>query len=157
MPLRRKRKPISISPRHSSVESGGDDEEVQQVLSGETEPPTIPAVVTTGGTTGSTSTATTTTGPTSTATTTTSPTATSASASLPKKRRGSGFISEEDEEKMIEWLQENRFIYDMKSKQYKDKSGKTTAWQEQADKLGFEGKLKFILNCLFFVFILLKR
>ena len=58
---------------------------------------------------------------------------------------------------MIEWLQENRFIYDMKSKQYKDKSGKTTVWQEQADKLGFEGKLKFILNCLFFVFILLKR
>ena len=58
---------------------------------------------------------------------------------------------------MIEWLQENRFIYDMKSKQYKDKSGKTTAWQEQADTLGFEGKLKFILNCLFFLFILLKR
>ena len=141
----RKRKPISISPRHSSVQPG-DDEEVQQVLSGETEPPTIPTVVTTGGTIGSTSTA----------TTTTSSTATSASASLHKKRRGSGFISEEDEEKMIEWLQENRFIYDMKSKPYKDKSGKTTAWQEQADKLGFEGKLKFIFNCLFFVFILLK-
>ena len=154
----RKRKPISISPRHSSVQSGGDDEEVQQVLSGETEPPTIPAVVTTGGTTGSTSTATTTTGPTSTATTTTSSTAILLPLLLcPRYVGGSGFISEEDEEKMIEWLQENRFIYDMKSKQYKDKSGKTTAWQEQADTLGFEGKLKFILNCLFFLFILLKR
>jgi hypothetical protein len=103
----RKRKPISISPIHSFVESGGDDEEVQQVLSGETEPPTIPAVVTTGGTTGSTSTATTTTGPTSTASTTTSSTATSASASLPKKRRGSGFISEAELTDREKWILDN--------------------------------------------------
>ena len=150
----RKRKPISISPMHSSAEESGDGEpleEVQQVHSGETEPVTIPAVVTTGGTTGPTSTATTTTPTASTST------ATSASASLPKKPRSSGFLSEEDEDKMIEWLQENRFIYDMKSKQYKDKSGKTTAWQAQADNLGFEGKLKFILNCLLFVFIPFQR
>ncbi|CAC5401654.1 unnamed protein product [Mytilus coruscus] len=46
---------------------------------------------------------------------------------------------EGDEDKMIELLQENRFIYDLKSKQYKDKSAKTTAWQAQADNLGFEG------------------
>ena len=153
----RKRKPVHISPMamHSSAESGDGEpvEEVQQVHSGETEPVTIPAVVTTGGTTGPTSTATTTTPTASTST------ATSASASLPKKPRSSGFLSEEDEDKMIEWLRENRFIYDMKSKQYKDKSGKTTAWQAQpqADNLGFEGKLKFILNCLLFVFIPFQR
>ena len=148
----RKRKAITISPMHSSAEESGGDgepvEEVQQVHSDEPEPVIIPAVVTTGGTTGPTSTAMT---PTHTASTST---ATSASASLPKKTRSSGFISEEDEEQMIEWLQENRFIYDMKSKQYKDKSGKTTAWQEQANNLGCEGKLKFILNCLLFVLIL---
>lgn len=84
-------------------------------------------------------------------------TATSASASLPKKPQSSGFISEEDEDKIIEWLQENRFIYDMKSKQCKDKLEKTTAWQAQANNSGFEGKLKFLLNCLLFVFILLQR
>ena len=84
---------------HSSAEESGGDgepvEEVHQVHSGETEPITIPAVVTTGGTPGPTTTATTTTptAPTS--------TATSASASLPKKHRCSGFISGEDEDKMI--------------------------------------------------------
>ena len=93
----------------SAEDSGGDGEpveEVQPVHSGETESVTIPTVVTTGGTT---STATTTTPTASTST------ATSASAFLPKKPRSSSLISEEDAEKMIEWLQENRFIYDMKS------------------------------------------
>lgn len=151
----RKGKPISISPMHSSVEKSGGDgepvEEVQQVHSGETEPVTISAVVTTGGTTGPTSTATTT-------TPTASPsTATSASASLHKKPRSSGFIYKEDEDKMIEWFQENRYIYAMNSKQYKENSGKTTAWQAQTDNLGFEGNLKFILICLLFVFIPFQR
>ncbi|CAG2211711.1 unnamed protein product [Mytilus edulis] len=57
---------------------------------------------------------------------------------ITEKPRSSGFHSEEDEDKMIEWLQENRFIYDMESKIYKDKSSKTTAWQTQAENLGFE-------------------
>ena len=108
--------------------------EVQQVPIEETEP--IPGMVTTAGPT---------------AMTTTIPTASTSTATLSKKTRRSGFISEEDEEN-IEWLNENRFIYDMKSKQYKDKAGKTTAWQAQADHLGFEGKLKCILNSLRFLF-----
>ncbi|CAG2230585.1 unnamed protein product [Mytilus edulis] len=146
----RKRKTIPISPMHSSAEEYAGDsdpvEEIQQVHSCETEPVAITAMVITGGTTGPTSTATTT--PTASIST-----ATSASASLSKKSRSSGFLSEEDEDKMIEWLQENRFIYDMKSKIYKDKSSKTTAWQTQAENLGFEGTLNFILNCLLLMFI----
>ena len=68
------RKPIFFSPMHSSAKESGVDgepvEEIQQIHSGETEPVTIIAVVTTGGTTGPTSTDTATTSTSSTSTST---------------------------------------------------------------------------------------
>ena len=56
-----------------------------------------------------------------------------------QKQKQSGMLSDEDEESMVEFLQANTFLHNMKSKDYKDKVLRVQVWQTQAHKMGLDG------------------
>ena len=55
-----------------------------------------------------------------------------------QKQKQSSMLSDEDEESMLEFLQANTFMYNMKSNDYKDNVLRAQVWQTQADKMGLD-------------------
>ena len=45
-------------------------------------------------------------------------------------------LSEEHEKRMVEWLQENDFVWDLKQTKYRNKDLKESRWKDLADELG---------------------
>ena len=59
-------------------------------------------------------------------------------------------LSDEDEESMLEFLQANTFLYNMKSKDYKDNVLlRAHVWQTQADEMGLDGNFFFQLSLMY--------
>lgn len=59
-----------------------------------------------------------------------------------RKSRASQFrlSGEGEESKVLEWVEENRCLWDSKNKDYKNRLRKDRLWQEKAEELGYSGK-----------------
>ena len=61
-----------------------------------------------------------------------------------KKPRGAFKLKDQEEEAMvIEWIQENRLLWDQKDQSFKNKNQKDRLWAEKAQELGYEGEFSF--------------
>jgi len=67
-----------------------------------------------------------------------------------EKPRGAFKLKDQEEEAMvIEWVQENRLLWDQKDQNFKNKNKKDRLWAEKAQELGYEGEISFFSTVKF--------